>query len=54
VDPEGWVLATPDSKRPDPEGMALAWVDLGASRDRQLSEVNHMWADRRPELYPSE
>ncbi|WP_309241590.1 nitrilase-related carbon-nitrogen hydrolase [Mycobacterium sp. AZCC_0083] len=48
VDPEGWVLSTPDS-----EGMALAWVDLAASRDRQLSEVNHMWGDRRPELYPS-
>jgi predicted amidohydrolase len=48
VDPEGWVLSTPDS-----EGMALAWVDLAASRDRQLSEVNHMWGDRRPELYLS-
>ncbi|MDT5130119.1 MAG: 5-aminopentanamidase, partial [Mycobacterium sp.] len=31
----------------------LAWVDLAASRDRQLSEVNHMWGDRRPELYLS-
>jgi predicted amidohydrolase len=48
VDPEGWVLSTPDS-----EGMVLAWVDLAASRDRQLSEVNHMWGDRRPELYLS-
>lgn len=46
VDPEGWVLSTPDS-----EGMVLAWVDLAASRDRQLSEVNHMWGDRCPELY---
>jgi len=47
VDPEGWVCAHPTQ---------TGWpclVDLAASRDRQLSEVNHMWADRRPELYLS-
>jgi predicted amidohydrolase len=48
VDPQGWVMSSPDS-----DGMAFAWVDLAASRDRQISEVNHMWEDRRPELYPS-
>lgn len=46
VDPDGWVLSTPDS-----DGIALAWVDLAAARDRQLSAVNHVWGDRRPELY---
>ncbi|CAN5399186.1 nitrilase family protein [soil metagenome] len=51
VDPDGWVLARPDSEGPDSVGMALAWVDLVAARDRQLSEVNHMWGDRRPEFY---
>jgi 5-aminopentanamidase len=51
IDPEGWALSTPDSEEPEGEAMAPAWVDLVTARDRQISAVNHMWGDRRPELY---
>ncbi|GAB2843280.1 nitrilase family protein [Actinocorallia aurea] len=46
IDPDGWPVATPG-----PDHVALADVDLATARDRALSPVNHVFADRRPELY---
>lgn len=46
IDTAGWVLA-----RPDATGLALADLPLASAADRQLSGVNHVLADRRPELY---
>lgn len=46
VDTAGWVL-----ERPDNAGFALASLTLTTARDRQISGVNHVFGDRRPELY---
>lgn len=46
IDTAGWVLETPDAT-----GLAIAALDLTTARDRQISGVNHVFGDRRPELY---
>lgn len=46
IDAEGWVLA-----RPDAEGTARASIDALQARERDLSPVNNLFADRRPALY---
>lgn len=46
LDAEGWVLA-----RPDADGIVRADIDPLTSRQRDLSAVNHLFGDRRPELY---
>lgn len=46
IDTAGWVRGTPDDT-----GLALAPLALAAARDRQISSVNHVFTDRRPELY---
>lgn len=48
LDAEGWILA-----RPDADGVVRADIDPLLARDRDLSEVNHLFDDRRPELYTS-
>jgi predicted amidohydrolase len=53
----GSVIADPDGVRlagPPPDGgeaMLLAECDLARADDKQVSENNHVLADRRPELY---
>ncbi|PTR23535.1 putative amidohydrolase [Rhodococcus sp. OK519] len=46
IDTAGWVLDTPDA-----DGFAHATLTLSSARDRQISGVNHVFGDRRPELY---
>ncbi|MGW0175849.1 nitrilase-related carbon-nitrogen hydrolase [Rhodococcus sp. NPDC003322] len=46
IDTAGWVRGTPDDT-----GLALAPLSLTAARERQISGVNHVFGDRRPELY---
>ncbi|EGD25640.1 hydrolase [Rhodococcus hoagii] len=46
IDTAGWVLDTPDAT-----GFAAAVLTLTTARDRQISGVNHVFGDRRPELY---
>ena len=46
IDTDGWVL-----ERPDSAGFALAPLALPTARERQISGVNHVFGDRRPELY---
>ena len=46
IDRDGWVVASA------PEGgMAIAEVDLGASRSKRVGDRNDVFGDRRPELY---
>jgi predicted amidohydrolase len=46
IDTAGWVV-----ERPDAAGLALASLSLSRARERQISSVNHVFGDRRPELY---
>ncbi|MFE4501955.1 nitrilase-related carbon-nitrogen hydrolase [Rhodococcus sp. NPDC056743] len=46
IDTAGWVL-----ERPDAQGFAIAPLSLSTARERQISRVNHVFDDRRPELY---
>lgn len=46
IDTAGWVV-----ERPDAAGLALASLSLSTARERQISSVNHVFGDRRPELY---
>lgn len=46
IDERGWVVAA----RSD-AGPVTAAVDLNKARNKQISERNHLFADRRPELY---
>ncbi|WP_244928979.1 nitrilase-related carbon-nitrogen hydrolase [Nocardioides sp. W7] len=46
IDTAGWVLSLPRADQ-----MAVAELSLSTARERQLSGVNHVFADRRPELY---
>jgi hypothetical protein len=46
ISAEGWVVATADGDAP-----ACADLDLGASRDKSLTPLCDLFADRRPELY---
>lgn len=46
IDTAGWVLDLPDA-----DGVVHATLTLSSARDRQISDVNHVFGDRRPELY---
>jgi len=46
IDTAGWVL-----DKPDTAGFAHATLLLPTARERQISGVNHVFDDRRPELY---
>lgn len=46
IDTAGWVL-----DKPDADGLAQATLLLPTARERQISGVNHVLGDRRPELY---
>lgn len=48
IDPEGWTIRCAQDGGP-----VSADVDLRTARNRQLSPVNDVLADRRPELYRS-
>lgn len=43
---DGWVVAEADES-----GLARCELDLRAGRDKQISEHNHLFRDRRPDLY---
>jgi predicted amidohydrolase len=47
LDAEGWVVSAVGAG----EGTAWADVDLSASRAKHLTELAHLFDDRRPELY---
>ncbi len=46
IDEQGWVAALPDDS-----GAAAAEIDLLRARDKRLTELSDILADRRPELY---
>lgn len=47
IDARGWVVAS----APEAGGVAIAEVDLAASRTKRIGERNDVFGDRRPELY---
>jgi predicted amidohydrolase len=53
VGPDGWPLAGPASDvQPEPAPVVLlADLDLTLARDKSIGARNHVWDDRRPELY---
>ncbi|NYG06779.1 putative amidohydrolase [Phycicoccus badiiscoriae] len=46
IDHEGWVAGEADES-----GVARCELDLRAGRDKRVSEHNHLFDDRRPDLY---
>lgn len=46
VEPDGWVVG-----RPDQNGFATADLDLTVTRDKSITALADLFADRRPELY---
>jgi predicted amidohydrolase len=46
IDRNGWIAAITDER-----GEARAELDLGLSRDKLITPNNHLFTDRRPELY---
>jgi 5-aminopentanamidase len=49
VDPDGRIVAGPPADAG--EAIVLADCDLAAADDKRISERNHVFGDRRPELY---
>lgn len=50
IDADGWVRAA-TAEAGDAEGAITVDLDLARSRDKVLTDLAHLWHDRRPELY---